>query len=87
MEYIDILDKACAEQDQALRLAIVSVFGCSMTTGAERNANKPFNPLLGETFELISDSFEFLSEQVSHHPPIAANYCKGKKSNYIYWNN
>lgn len=58
-----------------------------MTTSAERNANKPFNPLLGETFELINDNYEFLSEQVSHHPPVSANYARGKKSNYIYWNN
>lgn len=87
MEYIDILDKACAEKEQAMRLAIVSVFGCSMTTSAERSCSKPFNPLLGETFELTTDEFEFLSEQVSHHPPVCANYARGRKSNYIYWNN
>ena len=85
-EYMEILDKACAEKEQAKRLAIVSVFGCTMTTSAERSAMKPFNPLLGETFECQSPNFEFLSEQVSHHPPISANYAKGRKSNYIYWN-
>lgn len=36
---------------------------------------------------MITDDFEFLSEQVSHHPPITAAYCKGKKSNYVYWTN
>ena len=35
---------------------------------------KPFNPLLGETYELRNDEkgFVFVSEQVSHHPPIMA---------------
>lgn len=35
---------------------------------------KPFNPILGETYELRNDEkgFVFVSEQVSHHPPIAA---------------
>ena len=70
-----------------MRLAMVSVFGCTITTICERNTSKPFNPLLGETYELITDDFEFLSEQVSHHPPITAAYCRGKKSNYVYWTN
>ena len=87
-EYASIIDQAALEKnDQALRLAIISVFGCTITTMCERNTSKPFNPLLGETFELITDNFEFLSEQVSHHPPITAAYCKGKKTNFVYWTN
>lgn len=35
---------------------------------------KPFNSLLGETFELITDEFRFVSEQVCHHPPVTAYY-------------
>ena len=70
-----------------MRLAIVAVFGATMTSRAEKDASKPFNPLLGETYELITDNFVFLAEQVSHHPPVSANYCKGRKANYIYWNN
>tara|TARA_B110000285_G_C14948050_1_gene525331 strand:+ start:729 stop:887 length:159 start_codon:yes stop_codon:yes gene_type:complete len=33
---------------------------------------KPFNPLLGETFEYVTRKYRFLGEQVSHHPPISA---------------
>ena len=33
---------------------------------------KPFNPLLGETYELVTPKFRFFSECVSHHPPIFA---------------
>jgi len=44
----------------------------------ERNMAKPFNGLLGETFELITPTYRYLAEQVSHHPPISAVYAKGK---------
>ena len=36
--------------------------------------NKPFNPLLGETYTLKYRNWRFFSEQVSHHPPISACY-------------
>ena len=37
---------------------------------------KPFNSLLGETFELVTSQYRFVSEQVSHHPPITAFHCE-----------
>ena len=39
-----------------------------------RRLNKPFNPLLGETFECITPKFRYFSESVSHHPPVSAFY-------------
>ena len=33
---------------------------------------KPFNPLLGETYELVTPEFRMLTEKVSHDPPIVA---------------
>lgn len=33
---------------------------------------KPFNPLLGETYELERKEFRIICEQVSHHPPVSA---------------
>jgi hypothetical protein len=41
-------------------------------SGSERGTTKPFNPILGETFEFITGDCKFFAEQVSHHPPIAA---------------
>ena len=35
---------------------------------------KPFNPLLGETYELIKDDLKIICEQVSHHPPVTCYY-------------
>jgi len=43
---------------------------------------KPFNPLLGETFEYEQDGFRLLLEQVSHHPPISALHCEHEK--YVF---
>ncbi len=47
--------------------------------------NKPFNPLLGETYELQTDEFRFIAEQVSHHPPITAWYVEAKNKSYRVW--
>lgn len=30
--------------------------------------------MLGETYELVTEDFRFIAEQVSHHPPISAYY-------------
>lgn len=45
--------------------------------------SKPFNPLLGETFEYVTKDFKFCAEQVSHHPPITACHAYGK--GYEMW--
>jgi len=41
-------------------------------------SHKPFNPLLGETYEFVTDEYSYLAEQVSHHPPVTAIHIKGK---------
>ncbi len=46
----------------------------------QRN-RKPFNPLLGETYEIIQPNYRFISEQVSHHPPVSAFYLEGNGYN------
>ena len=48
---------------------------------AGNRTTKPFNPLLGETFECDRrDDFGWRSvaEQVSHHPPAAAQHAEGR---------
>ena len=43
--------------------------------------SKPFNPLLGETYELKVQGdtpFHYVSEQVSHHPPVSALFARGR---------
>lgn len=38
---------------------------------------KPFNPLLGETFEVVTSKYKAISEKVSHKPTILAMHCEG----------
>ncbi|NWY20408.1 OSBL7 protein, partial [Aphelocoma coerulescens] len=50
-----------------------------------RAGSKPFNPVLGETYECVRPDrgFRFISEQVSHHPPISA--CHAESDNFVFW--
>lgn len=45
---------------------------------------KPFNPLLGETFEYVrpDKNYRFFIEQVSHHPPIGAAWAESPRWTY-----
>ena len=39
---------------------------------------KPFNSMVGETFEMVTDDIKFIAEQISHLPtPIAAMHMEG----------
>jgi hypothetical protein len=79
MTYNEVLLSACELDDPLLRLAYVSCFGVTSYASSHQRNMKPFNPLLGETYELIKDGFRILAEQVSHHPPISAMFCEHKK--------
>ncbi|NXR86866.1 OSBL7 protein, partial [Hypocryptadius cinnamomeus] len=50
-----------------------------------RAGSKPFNPVLGETYECVRPDrgFRFISEQVSHPPPISA--CHAESDNFVFW--
>jgi len=59
----------------------VAAFHCSHYANVMFRLNKPFNPLLGETYECIRTDigrgFKFVAEQVSHHPPASACHTSG----------
>ena len=74
-----MLEKAIDEPDSLKRLAIVSAYAISMFTNLEKSNTKPFNPMLGETFEYVTDKYKVIAEQVSHHPPVTAWHCIGNK--------
>ena len=76
-EYADILHKAALVDDNCEQLAYVAAFTVSAFANTGIRTGKPFNPLLGETFELDRSEdlgFKLISEQVSHHPPMLAMY-------------
>jgi len=63
-----------APYDRDLAMLYVGVFALSTFGCSIQRTSKPFNPLLGETFEYVDDKrgIKFIAEQVSHHPPITA---------------
>ncbi|KAK0150751.1 Oxysterol-binding protein-related protein 6 [Merluccius polli] len=86
LEYSELLDKAAETEDPFERMVIVAAFAISgYSSTYYRAGSKPFNPLLGETYECIREDkgFCFFSEQVSHHPPISACHCESK--NFTFW--
>ncbi|XP_029936009.1 oxysterol-binding protein-related protein 6 isoform X2 [Myripristis murdjan] len=86
LEYSELLDKAAETEDPFERMVIVAAFAVSgYSSTYYRAGSKPFNPLLGETYECIREDkgFCFFSEQVSHHPPISACHCESK--NFTFW--
>lgn len=77
LEYAQLLDQAARqglEKDRMLYVAAFAVSQFSSTRARERAIRKPFNPLLGETYELVRTDaevpggFRLLVEKVSHRP-------------------
>ncbi|KAK0720609.1 Oxysterol-binding protein-domain-containing protein [Lasiosphaeris hirsuta] len=77
LEYADLLDKAAKQLQARDRLVYVTAFAISQFSNGrakERAIRKPFNPLLGETFELVRSEaevpggFRLLVEKVCHRP-------------------
>jgi hypothetical protein len=63
-----------------MRLLCVGAFAVSGYSSTEGRTCKPFNPLLGETYEADypDKGLRFFSEKVSHHPMIVACHCEGR---------
>ncbi len=85
MEYADLLDIAADRTDSAERMVYVAAFAASEYASTIGRVAKPFNPLLGETFEYVrpDKGYRFLIEQVSHHPPIGAAYAESANWDYF----
>ena len=84
MEYTDLLDTAADRADSTERLVYVAAFAASEYASTVGRIAKPFNPLLGETYEYVrpDKGYRFFIEQVSHHPPIGAAWAEAPKWDY-----
>lgn len=60
--------------EQLKSVVILSITHSSLYVMME----KPFNPVLGETFQGSINGCPIYMEQVSHHPPIASFYFIGR---------
>lgn len=87
LEYCDLIDNALEVNpnnpsgEKILRIAAFAVSGISSVRVKERNIRKPFNPLLGETFELVREDkgIRLIGEKVSHRPPVFAFFVEASK--------
>lgn len=61
-EYTSILDMAAKEPNPTRRLALVSCYNISRFCFYKDRKLKPFNSLLGETYEMITKDWKFVSE-------------------------
>ncbi|KAL9245525.1 hypothetical protein vseg_019169 [Gypsophila vaccaria] len=82
LEYSYLLDRANEWGklgNSLMRILNVAAFAVSGYACTEGRSCKPFNPLLGETYEadFADKGLRFISEKVSHHPVIVACHCEG----------
>jgi len=87
-EYSDILDKAAACSDDYEQMAHVAAFTISSYSTTAVRTGKPFNPLLGETYECdrCDDlGWRCVTEQVMHHPPMVAQFCESSTGTWRCW--
>ncbi|GMH31346.1 hypothetical protein Nepgr_033189 [Nepenthes gracilis] len=82
LEYSYLLDRANKwgkKGNSLMRILNVAAFAVSGYASTEGRICKPFNPLLGETYEADypDKGLRFFSEKVSHHPMIVACHCEG----------
>ncbi|KAJ2689665.1 Oxysterol-binding protein 3, partial [Coemansia spiralis] len=86
MRFSRLLQEADSKDDSLDRLMYVAAFAVGVLSLKKNRAErKPFNPLLGETYELVDPQFgfRFVSEKVSHHPPVMA--CYADSPHYRLW--
>lgn len=84
MEYSELLDTAADRTDPTERMLYVAAFAASEYASTLDRVAKPFNPLLGETYEYVrpDKGYRFLVEQVSHHPPVGAAWAESAQWEY-----
>ncbi|XP_047231280.1 oxysterol-binding protein-related protein 1 isoform X2 [Girardinichthys multiradiatus] len=86
MEHTYLIHQANASSESIERMKCVAAFAVSAVASQWERTGKPFNPLLGETYELVRDDlgFRLISEQVSHHPPVSAFHAEGLKQDFVF---
>uniref|UniRef100_A0A1A8Q132 Oxysterol-binding protein n=1 Tax=Nothobranchius pienaari TaxID=704102 RepID=A0A1A8Q132_9TELE len=85
LEYSELLDRAANTENPFDRMIYIATFVVSgYASSFYRTGGKPFNPVLGETYECDRPDrgFRFIAEQVSHHPPISA--CHAESKNFVF---
>ena len=80
MEYSYLLDRAAASTNSLEEMCFVAAFTISAYSTTSVRMGKPFNPLLGETYEMdrsLEEGWRCLAEQVSESSPQPPHREKG----------
>jgi hypothetical protein len=80
-QFSDLLAFAAKETSLSMKLSYIASFIVSELSLNINRILKPFNPILGETFEYFDNDlkYRYFSEQVSHNPPISAFICESEE--------
>ncbi|XP_057864878.1 oxysterol-binding protein-related protein 3A [Cryptomeria japonica] len=82
MEYSYLLDMADECEDPYLKMVYASSWAISVYYAYQRTW-KPFNPILGETYEMVNHGgIKFIAEQVCHHPPMSSAFAENEHFTY-----
>ena len=84
--YLDLLNKASLiKKNPALQICYIAAFIIGEIFLNIGRFLKPFNPIIGETFEFCYNcqKFRYYAEQVKHHPPITAFI--GETPDFVYY--
>ena len=68
-----LLGKAGESKDEVEQITLSTIFISTIST-LQIKLVKPFNPILGETFQGYLGGIPIFYEQISHHPPVSAFY-------------
>ena len=73
-KYMDLLIKAGAEPSKEMQMCYIASFLIGEIFLNLGRSLKPFNPIIGETYEFFDNEkkFRFYSEQVTHNPQVNA---------------
>lgn len=84
--YPEMLDQAAAASDPVERMQWVVTWFIAGLQHVYQSWKKPFNPLLGETWQATQDGgrCQIFMEQISHHPPISAFELIGPGNSYTF---
>jgi len=83
----DFISEAVKEEGPFERMKKIVKWYLSGFYKKPKGLKKPYNPILGETFRCYwehpngSKSY-YIAEQVSHHPPISANYVANRQDGF-----
>lgn len=83
--YPRIIAQAADATDPIERMRLVITWFVAGLQHVFQSWRKPFNPILGETWQAqLSDGTVMYMEQLSHHPPVTAFHMIGAGNKYVF---